>query len=255
MTQHDDTLALPRILCLHGGGVNGTVFRLQCRALVAALSGTFRLVFADAPYDSDAHEAIVGVYGDFGPFYRWLRWRPDHAEVPPAEAADRIVGACRRAMEADGGAGEWAGILGFSQGAKIAVSLLWAQERSDRRPLPARFRFGVVMAGSPPVVALSPSGDEPPPRHVADAAHPSMDFDDWPGDGDGEHAIGTPTLHVHGLLDAGLERHRRLMATYCRPGTTRLVEWQGGHRLPIKTVDVEAIKTEMMALASETGGI
>ncbi|KID61140.1 citrinin biosynthesis oxydoreductase CtnB, partial [Metarhizium hybridum] len=46
----DDTLSLPRILCLHGGGVNGTVFRLQCRAIIAQLGHRFRFVFMDAPY-------------------------------------------------------------------------------------------------------------------------------------------------------------------------------------------------------------
>ncbi|POR32514.1 Esterase LovG, partial [Tolypocladium paradoxum] len=158
----------------------------------------------------------------------------------------------------DAGAGAWVGVLGFSQGAKVAASLLWAQERlrageEDQEPLLARFKFGVVMAGSPPVVQLD--ARVPAPRHVADAAHLSLAFEDWPASGDGEHALGIPTVHVHGLLDPGLEWHRRLLETYCRRGTARLVEWQGGHRLPIKTNDVEAVATQILELAERTGAI
>ncbi|POR36343.1 Esterase LovG, partial [Tolypocladium paradoxum] len=75
------TDSTPRVLCLHGGGVNAQVFRLQCRALVARLAPALRLVFADAPFASRPHEDIVGVYGDCAPFYRWLRWQPGHPEL------------------------------------------------------------------------------------------------------------------------------------------------------------------------------
>ncbi|KND87711.1 Esterase LovG [Tolypocladium ophioglossoides CBS 100239] len=248
--------ALPRILCLHGGGVNATVFRMQCRALIARLGPSLRLVFADAPFATDPHEAIVGVYGDHGPFFRWLRWQAAHPELESGDVAARIVAACRRAMDDDAGCGAWVGVLGFSQGAKIAASLLWAQERlaaDEQPPLLARFRFGVLMAGSPPVVRLD--ARVPPARHVADAAHLSLAFDDWPEGSAGPHALGIPTVHVHGLLDPGLERHRRLLESYARPGTARLVEWQGSHRLPIKTRDVEAVATQILQLAELTGAL
>ncbi|KID60953.1 citrinin biosynthesis oxydoreductase CtnB, partial [Metarhizium brunneum ARSEF 3297] len=85
----DDTLSLPRILCLHGGGVNGTVFRLQCRAIIAQLGHRFRFVFMDAPYTSRPHRDIVTVYGDFAPFYRWLAWSQDRLPLRRADGRQR----------------------------------------------------------------------------------------------------------------------------------------------------------------------
>ncbi|KAH1600297.1 hypothetical protein KXW91_008005 [Aspergillus fumigatus] len=44
------TLHLPRLLCLHGGGTNARIFRMQCRVLEKHLGRTFRLVYAQGPF-------------------------------------------------------------------------------------------------------------------------------------------------------------------------------------------------------------
>ncbi|KAM5343231.1 hypothetical protein ACJ41O_014197 [Fusarium nematophilum] len=251
-TQHD-TLHLPRILCLHGGGVNAEIFELQCRSIIARLRPSLRLVFMQAPFLSAPHPSIVSVYGDHGPFRRWLRWQPDHPEIEPEAAAEEIRYQCRRAMEDDPGTGDWVGILGFSQGAKIAASLLWTQQRVTERlgaeESPTQFKFGVLMAGRAPLVMLDYRVEQPP--HVVDPARLSSDFDDWPGSNDGDHVLSIPTLHVHGLRDPGIEQHRLLMNSYCEAGTTRLLEWDGGHRIPIKTHDVEAVADKILELARD----
>ncbi|UNI24528.1 hypothetical protein JDV02_010265 [Purpureocillium takamizusanense] len=281
--------SLPRILCLHGGGTNGLVFRMQCRGLVAALKPHFRFVFAEGPFASDPHPAIVAVYGDCGPFRSWQRCRDDDPAVTADESADKIAAACRAAMEADdddeheGGTGPWVAVLGFSQGAKMAASLLWSQERLRRedeednaatttgtsirtkttkaatatRPsLLADFKFGVLIAGSPPTVSLDTRVRAPIPRFSIDAQRSLLNLAEWPASSRGEHALRTtPTVHVHGVLDPGLARHRRLLAAYCAEGTTRLVEWQGDHRLPIKAPDVQAVADAVMEVARETGAI
>lgn len=254
----ESTLSLPRILCLHGGGVNGTVFRIQCRAIIERLRHKFRFVFMDAPFPSVAHDAILSFFGAYAPFYRWLRWQEVHPEISDEDAAQLTMDQCREAMEGDAGTGAWVGLLGFSQGAKVAASLLWAQERMAREQpgaeyALANFRFGVLMAGSAPVVKLDSRIRDTPP-HVAGAGLLTTAFDEWPADDDnmGEHALTTPTLHVHGLQDPGLERQVKLMDTYCRPGTAKLVQWDGGHRLPIKQYDVTLVVDKMLELASET---
>ncbi|KAG5982371.1 hypothetical protein E4U55_002001 [Claviceps digitariae] len=260
-----DTLSLPRILCLHGGGVNARVFRLQCRALINHLAPTFRLVFLDAPYPASPHQDIQAVYGSFGPFYSWLPWtEPEpESESEPHHHRDLILQTCLQGMHRDAGSGPWVGVLGFSQGAKIAISLLWAQQRRAALPLdsnagpdadPANtaFRFGVLMAGSPPIVHLD--ARVPPTRHIArHATMQSHSFRDWPDGPYGEHVVEAPTLHVHGLRDEGLMRHRRLMGLYCRPGRVRLVEWEGGHRLPIRRGDVDMVVENVVEMAMETG--
>ncbi|KAF7563960.1 hypothetical protein G7046_g89 [Stylonectria norvegica] len=249
------TLHLPRILCLHGGGVNADVFRVQCRAIIARLKEAFRLVFVNGPFLSAPHPSIVSVYGDHGPFRRWLRWQPDHPEIDGESAAEEIWYQCQEAMRADPGTGDWVGILGFSQGAKIAAGLLWTQqkvaERFGENESQTHFKFGVMMAGRGPLLMFDSRLDRP--RHVGDAGQLSSEFADWPEKNNGEHVLAIPTLHVHGLRDPGLEEHRRLMETYCEAGSTRLVEWDGAHRLPIKMHDVEAVVTQILELAESIG--
>ncbi|KAK3998246.1 serine hydrolase FSH [Cladorrhinum sp. PSN332] len=254
------TLHLPRILCLHGGGTNSDVFRAQMRGFMSrTLIPHFRLVFANGPYECPPHPAIVQVYGDYAPFYRWLRWKEDHDAVDAHQCSAQILTQIKRAMDDDDGYGDWVGVLGFSQGAKIAASLLWLQERNVFQGIPflgrgVRFKFGILMAGSAPVVMLDPTGDcGETPRHVETADNLSLAFTDWPAFNHGEHVVSLPTLHVHGLLDEGIARHRKLLKLYCKPGTARVVEWMGDHRLPIKSTDVAMVTNEMLEMAKETG--
>jgi predicted esterase len=255
-SSHDpETLHLPRILCLHGGGVNAQVFELQCRVLIAHLRSSLRLVFMQAPFISAPHPDIVSVYGEYGPFRRWLRWQPEHEEIEPEAAAELLRNQTRRAMDTDPGTGEWVGILGFSQGAKIAASLLWTQQKITEQfgadEALTQFKFGVLMAGRAPLITLDHRLQHPPP--IVDAAMLSSEFKDWPESNKGDHVLSIPTLHVHGLRDGGMEQHRILLNNYCETGTTTLVEWDGGHRIPIKSHDVGAVVQEILRLAKGAG--
>ncbi|KAM0444477.1 hypothetical protein ACHAPV_009967 [Trichoderma viride] len=253
-----EDLSLPRILCLHGASVNAQVFRIQCRAIIASLKDTFRFVFADAPAEAPADEAVVAVFGEFAPFYRWLRWKPEHQEMDAGAASTAIVKQLKKAVDEDRGTGEWVGLLAFSQGGIIAANLLWSQEHLDeaQRPLPGiNFRFAVLIATPGPVVFLDESGKLPNPRHMP-YANERMDlFPDWPEEGatEGEHLIKAPILHVHGLQDGNLVNHRRLFKLYSKKGTAKLIEWDGGHRLPIKTNDVERLVSGIRAVAESVG--
>lgn len=260
----DPTLALPRILCLHGGGVNSDVFRAQMRAVASRLSGRFRLVFADGPFICPAHPDVASVYGDHGPFRRWLRWLPEHPAVDAETAAAEIRYQLCTAMEDDdraGATGEWVALLGFSQGAKIAASLLLAQQALEAKgvapaagsPEKARWRFGIIMAGRAPLVCLDEGMGSI--RGVQEASGIGAEFTNWAEVDDkiGDHVLRIPTVHIHGLKDPGLGLHRRLLNEYCAKESARLVEWDGGHRIPIKGPDVEAVTAEILRLADDLG--
>ncbi len=268
MTTED--LSLPRILCLHGGGVNSTIFRLQCRSFLAsALASHFRFVFVDGPTLCEAHPAVEKVYGDYGPFYRWLRFEKEHPKTDAGDAAFAVLSCCRAAMDADAGTGEWVGVLGFSQGSKIAASLLWLAERVRKRDgrkgqdgkavvLPVmglvNFQFGVIFAGSAPLTALDPdeAAEGVMPPHMDSPGEVGMLFTDWPESDEGEHSISTPTLHVHGIKDPGIERHKVMLGKYCRKGSTTLVEWDGDHRLPFKKADVDLVVSKILEVAGKS---
>lgn len=241
---------LPRILCLHGGGVNALVFGLQLRPITTRLSGHFRLVFLDGPFEAAGHSHILPFYGtDCGPYYRWLRWRDREEAISGPDAAARIMTAVAEAMEDDEGTGAWVGVLGFSQGAKIAASLLWEQERKGGED---GFKFGVLMAGSVPLVQLDYAVPCESP-HISSPGGDANLMGNVPGAPEGDHVLSTPTLHVLGTEDPDIARHRLLRDRYCKAGTTRTVEWEGGHRLPFKVQDVAEVADEILELAEEAG--
>ncbi|KAL8724153.1 MAG: hypothetical protein Q9181_006957 [Wetmoreana brouardii] len=267
MTIHDQTtssststLALPRLLCLHGGGTNAGIFYQQTRALRVQLQPYFRLCFADGPFICQSPGPdVTAVYGNLIPFRRWLRWLAMHPTVERKTAVEQIEAAIEAAMaddDAAGATGEWVGVLGFSQGATVAGSLLLRQqERVDEgaieggRLAAVRFRFGVLMAGSAPWVSLEP--DSGVVLGLGDASQLSG-TGGFPRDGRRrKQVLRLPTIHVHGLRDPRLEHHRQLMEQYCEVGSARLIEWDGNHRVPIKMTEAAAVVREILDVASE----
>ncbi|KAL2018151.1 hypothetical protein VTK56DRAFT_1227 [Thermocarpiscus australiensis] len=254
----DSTLHLRRILCLHGGGTNARIFRAQCRSLRARLSAHFRLVFADAPFFSGPGPDVESVYAEWGPFRSWMRPQPGtgprgwgQGAVLDFEAVDEALVAAMREDDWLGASGRWVGLLGFSQGARLAGCLLLRQQLQQQqqeeeeeardswlhasslqpereRPLSAfRFNFAVLMAGRGPL--------------ATDTENPVL--------------LRLPTVHVHGTLDAGLVTHRQLLHCCCAEGSARLVEWCGDHRVPIKSEDVAPVVEAMLDVARESGAI
>ena len=257
----DPSLHLPRLLCLHGGGVNAQVFRLQARALIMQLKSCFRLCFADGPFVCDPGPGMIPMYKDFGPFRRWLRWLPEHAELDARTTTDLINRHVMQAMEEDnacGATGEWVGVLGFSQGAKIAASLLFMQQKQTEQLGKGRaafnFHFAVILAGRAPLVSLDPRLITSP--LLADPGQSTMAFERFPDEHnceDQDHILRLPTVHVHGQQDQGLHLHRRLLKQYCHEDSTRLVEWDGDHRVPVKTRDVAAVVKQIVEIGKQTG--
>lgn len=262
-----DTRNLPRILCLHGGGVNATIFEVQSRNLRRHLDHSFRLVWADAPFFCDPHPDIIGVYGEYAPFRRWLRWTSDHPDIGAESCIDEIGYMLRTTMEEDdrkGGTGEWVGLMGFSQGAKLSASLLLEQQareeeaRKTHKPvepgligLPGiDWRFGILLAGRAPLSNLNPELQSSPALVGAGELSEGFPFVEKV---DEDAILYKPTLHVHGLVDPGLHLHQRMLREYCKKGTTTLVEWDGAHRIPIKTKDVDKVVGAIYDLAESTG--
>jgi predicted esterase len=259
----DPTLHLPRILCLHGGGTNSRIFRAQCRIIRRHLETSFRLVFPDAPYISEPGPDVTSVYADWGPFRSWMKPQPGAAannpfstplsrvddvvmpihEIDAAEVIQAINTSLATAMQADdaaGATGEWCGLLGFSQGAKMAASLLLREQ--DRMELAGltyqsilasnpepRFRFAVLLAGRGPLVTL----DQESQAFFGQEKLVQ------------EPILRLPTVHVHGLLDEGIAMHRELQHRCCTKESTILVEWDGNHRVPIKAGDVALVVTAL----------
>jgi predicted esterase len=242
-------LDAPRILCLHGGGVNAEIFEAQARALIRALAPHFRLVFADGPWFCEAGPGIIPVYQDYGPFRRWLRYLPWQPDIDDESAVEEIMYSINSCKKADKGSGPWVGLLGFSQGAKLAASLLYDQQIRVEKEGAAEtdYKFAVLLAGRSPLVSFC--------EHSRGEATitPAQMSEGWFFDGVSPHILRLPTLHVHGLQDPGLFLHRQLAKQYCDASTSTIVEWDGGHRVPIKKADVDPICAWIYKTAKEQG--
>ncbi|KAF2754077.1 hypothetical protein EJ05DRAFT_147987 [Pseudovirgaria hyperparasitica] len=267
MVVSSEALALPRLLFLHGGGVNAFIYETQCRTLLPLLRQHFRCVFVDAPFLCPPHPDIVTVYGEHGPFRRWLRWKEEHAPVHVESALEEITYSLRCAIEDDnrqGATGEWVGLVGFSQGAKMAASMLLEQQTREAQLSAGkgvgtcgvegvRWRFGVLMAGRAPPVVLDPARQTGKSLHTVDAV---TDGAIKANEGvDKEARIKLPTFHIHGLQDPGLYLHRMLYKEYCEESSRKLMEWEGAHRIPLKTADVTEAAQGILDIARATGAL
>jgi len=250
MATPDPTLSLPRILCLHGGGVNAAIFKAQFRAFLNhdKLRHRYRFVFVDAPFFCDEGVGVHPVYSDWGPFRRWFRWLDSHPEIDPAACSYELEYTIERCMESDEGTGEWVGVLGFSQGAKLAASLLYEQQLQGKT---GPWRYAVILAGRAPMVSLNEESEQLPWMQSAGGLADAADLDSIFERPDMKLKI--PTLHVHGLKDEGLHLHKIMVEDYCAPGTATLIEWDGPHRIPIKKSDVDKIVDAWIDLADEYG--
>ncbi|KAK6073697.1 citrinin biosynthesis oxidoreductase CtnB [Seiridium cupressi] len=258
-TCDDKTLCLPRILCLHGGGTNAQIFESQCRVISAHLEPYFRLVFAEAPYESTPGPGVTSVYADYAPFKRWLRWLPGDERTNDERVVHDIDRAVEETMISDdkrGATGQWVALLGFSQGAKLAMSLLIRQDVRRARQAPPNpgphWAFGVILAGRAPPVALDSGFFNSTmlcdPSQL-DIARPPDLIDAMSED----HRVRVPTIHMQGLLDQGLHLHREMLEDYCIEGTTRLIEWDAAHVVALKRTDVNRLVMQILEVAGETG--
>lgn len=245
----NEKLHLPRILCLHGGGVTGDIFRLQARALIRHLPD-FRLVFADAPFFSEPGPGIAPVYEEYGPFRRWLRWWPEDPEIDSETAVKMIISSLEKCKQEDRADGPWIGLLGFSQGAKIAASLLYNQQiRLEREgKADTDYKFAVLLAGRGPLLSFCDHSTSPA---LMTADQMSLESFVYPEKS--PHVLRLPTIHVHGLHDPGLHWHRKMLKLYHDPKTSTLIEWDGTHRVPLKRTDVVKVATEIYRVAREQG--
>lgn len=210
---------------------------------------------------------MIPVYASQGPFRRWLRWLADaHPPVDDEVAIEEVEYSMRTAMEQDTGRGEWVGLLGFSQGGKLAASILYeSQLRAEQGAnldgmyaVPGeaaegmaggRWRFAVCLAGRAPLVSLSALSQASETMVKAGAVSEGFDLDRAVN----RNLLELPTLHVHGMRDQGLHLHRRLLNDYCTEGSTRLMEWDGDHRVPLKKDDVKPLVEAILDVAKASG--
>ncbi|KAL4902781.1 hypothetical protein BDW74DRAFT_180480 [Aspergillus multicolor] len=220
----------PAILCLHGHGSNGAIFRTQCQQLSNALSPHFRLLFLNSPITTP--QAGVGVHPHYAHIKPYRRWHQDPNTIglfdvtaEDVERERRIVReSLKEVIERERASGSAVvGVMGFSQGTRVAVAVCLDPE------LGRNIKFAIMVCGIGPELSLGTASGLGSPGN-AGAPRPSLDI---------------VSVHVQGSADPWSAKGTRLMRQYFNPGLATVVRFQGGHEIPVKTGDVQRIAAVM----------
>ncbi|CAI7588175.1 unnamed protein product [Penicillium bialowiezense] len=264
-----DTAQLPRILCLHGVGSNADILLLQIRALREKLRSSFRFVFANGPFFSEAGPGVLPTYADADPYRRWLRWTDSHRALKPKFHVEAIRRCLEDAMAQDdetGGSGPWIGLLGFSQGARLSASILFESQRRQAAQEKGEilkgyegdsvsalwsqdWQFAVLFAAPAPLVALSPEIGDLPLQNPTELGISLEDLEKISPTG--VLSIERPTLHVIGIHDEWAASQKKLYDTYCSAKKKSLLQWDGDHRIPIQASDIDKICARILEMAGK----
>ncbi|KAF7719428.1 FSH1 domain-containing protein [Penicillium ucsense] len=122
----------PAILCFHGHGSNGEIFKTQSQKIVRLLSPRFQFLFLDSPITTS--QAGVGVQPHYAHIKPFRRWHQDENTIGLFDATmedvqrerkvvrDHLRLVIERERRQGAGAGV-VGVMGFSQGTRVATAL------------------------------------------------------------------------------------------------------------------------------------
>ncbi|KAL8809936.1 MAG: hypothetical protein Q9223_002783 [Gallowayella weberi] len=218
---------LPCLLCLHGGGTSGYIFDIQTRRLQRALAKHFRFVFVDGPFECAAGPGVLPFFEGMGPYRRWIN--QDGCDE------DKVRPLLKQKMAEDGG--NFVGVLGFSQGARLALGLL--HEKQERRAEAFdEFGFGVFICGTYPPLGLS---------SALFPVTPTAQFESQYWEEKHKNILSIPTVHVIGNKDPFLHKSQ-LLSKCSDPTSTTILEFSMGHHLPVAPADTQRLANRVIAL-------
>ncbi|KAF7713753.1 Esterase [Penicillium ucsense] len=240
-----------KVLCLHGKGTSGAIFRSQTSSFRAKLPDQpIEFDFLDGPFESTAAPGIDLFYD--GPYYSW--WTGDTVEDVRAAVARLNSHIARH--------GPYDAAMMFSQGCVLgSAALLLHQEETPHLPPP--FRSAIFICGGPSMPVLEELGfqvsAEARQRDIAsrnalakqagNAAILSQGNSRWTGldaltgglseeelrrEIDCPFRVVVPTVHVYGSKDPRYSAGVHLSAI-CEPKKRRSFDHEGGHEIPRNT--------------------
>jgi predicted esterase len=236
---------LPQVLCLHGAGSSGAIFKAQGRRIFHPLRDLLSFNFASAPFASKPGPGMRPAYEDSGPFWRW------HCDMMAIDAFD--ITETEVLQERDNvrqlilnilkdNERPVVGIMAFSQGARVATGLLLYLERLGHQGKLAnaglpRLQFAVLSSATYPPLYLD------------------QETEDWVRAGGLElirsqnHKVSLPTLHLHGSVDPWRPESEKMKAEFFAETTSSVVVFTGGHQLPVRADDASKVVSFMEKMA------
>ncbi|KAI4220884.1 MAG: hypothetical protein L6R36_007300 [Xanthoria steineri] len=218
---------LPCLLCLHGGGTSAHIFAIQVGRLQRALAKHFRFVFVDGPFICPPGPGVLPFFEGMGPYRRWIN--KDGCDE------DKVRPLLKKKMAEDGG--NFVGVLGFSQGARLALGLLH-EKQEQRAEAFNEFGFGVFICGTYPPLGLS---------SALFPTTPTAQFETQYWDSKHDSILRIPTVHVMGDRDPFLHKSR-LLSRCSDPASTSVMQFAMGHSLPVAPADTQRVANKVIAL-------
>lgn len=170
---------------------------------------------------------MLPFFEGMGPYRRWI----------DADGNDRgkVRPLLRKTMVEDGG--NFVGVLGFSQGARLALGLL--HEKQEEHPEAFdEFKFGVFICGTYPPLGLSSSLFPIAPT----ALFASQGWEEKH-----EQILRIPSIHVIGEKDP-FSGKSRLLAQCSEPSSATIMEFDTGHQLPVRSADTQRLADRIIRL-------
>lgn len=137
-------MAIQALVCFHGTGSKGQIFRVQLARLAAQLRDIFEFIYIDGPKTCAAGPGVLPTFAGEEPYYCWFgghgsRMEEDLAEIDRAvqkgikewQTARREQG-----LEQDV---EIVGGIGFSEGSLALAMMLWQMQQQANCTWPLRF--------------------------------------------------------------------------------------------------------------------
>ncbi|PYH41261.1 putative EF-hand calcium-binding domain protein [Aspergillus saccharolyticus JOP 1030-1] len=262
-----------KILCLHGKGTSGAIFKSQTAALRARLTDLpIEWDFLDGFHPSDPAAGIDLFYAP--PYYAWYR------DDTPTE-----IETCRQHLHDHISThGPYAAVMSFSQGAAVACAYALLH-LAQHPPAPLPFHAAIFICAGAPLAIMQQVGYEIAPQvweqdrvsrqalaAQADAAAILLKGSQRWSAGVGvaveeeEQAIrkaivppaqkvkiGVPTVHVYGNRDprfaAGIQ-----LSQACEEGSRKMFDHGGGHEIP-RTERVTSGIAGLVRWALKEGGV
>lgn len=235
-----DSPSLPKILCLHGAGSSGAIFKCQTRNIQASMRNRFEFVFADAPFESSIGPGMSPTFNDSGPFYRWHAGESQsHHLCLSSKEQERERDAVRNYLKdilTTNRGTDFVGVMAFSTGCNIATGLLLERQGLEELwgECPS-FQFALLFCGtrSASLTTLLPTS------WTTEESGPLLTV------------MQVPSVHIHGLRDPYLLQSRKLFKdTFSSGGNSVCIEFPCGHCIPGRKGDLKKIEGAMNSMIS-----
>ncbi|KAI1632402.1 serine hydrolase-domain-containing protein [Biscogniauxia mediterranea] len=215
----------PVLLMLHGTGSSAAIFGIQTHSLAKELSKNFDLVFLDAPTPSAPGPGVLPLFADMPAYYQWIT--PGEVNLSPmarlAEILDLVRHLQAQLDQQSIKTEHVVGILGFSQGALVALALLGLRLAGQSSWESLRFCVAIGASTTGNVAQL----DSIEAMTTTMSTFLGREDGKFPG----------YSVQAAGVKDLWYRDARRI-ANMCAKETTQTMDYRDGHVVPRRRTDV-----------------